>query len=188
MAPKKAKRSSSKSKQVERESDTEQVQVQEPAQVVQEPAQVVQEPAQVVQEKPAQVVQEPAHEVQQPVREAHEVQHEPAHVVHDEPAAVVHGDDSDEVVELDEGEVESSDTEVANIPLGRRKKGSTDRYFVFSPAAEDNLIQWWKENPFLYDSTHPLSYDKGKKARALQDKAKDIGCTGEYTYNLVNNK
>ena len=63
--------------------------------------------------------------------------------------------------------------------LGRKKKGSEERHFLFTVEEEDDLIEWWRDNSFLYDPTHPSHLDKGKKWRFYEEKAKDFGCTSK---------
>ena len=61
--------------------------------------------------------------------------------------------------------------------LGRKKKGSDERHFLFSPDQEDNLINWWLEHSFLYNTKDPLHLDKGRKWRLYAEKAKEFGCS-----------
>ena len=91
-----------------------------------------------------------------------------------------------ETVDVDSVDVESvssADVQESAVdkdtPKGRRKKGSTDRYYLFTSEQEQNLVDWWKENEFLYNSTLNDYYDKGMKDRCLRAKAKEFGCTPE---------
>ena len=86
----------------------------------------------------------------------------------------------EEDVSIDVEQLEDEDEQPT--ALGQKKKGSDDRYFVFSPEQEDDLIEWWRSNTFMYDVTSDGSYDKGRKERAMAAKAKEFGCTGEYCF------
>ena len=65
-------------------------------------------------------------------------------------------------------------------PLGRRKKGSKERHFLFTRDNEDSIVQWWRENEFLYNPNLPQYSDKGLKDRTMREKTKEFGCTGKY--------
>ena len=79
----------------------------------------------------------------------------------------------------DRGTADADDS-VSLKPLGRRKKGSTERHFLFTEDMEDQLIEWWREHEFFYNSELPLHKDKGLKHRLMAEKAKDFGCTSKY--------
>ena len=60
--------------------------------------------------------------------------------------------------------------------LGRKKKGSNERLFLFTVDQEDDLIDSWKENEYLYNPQDPDHSDKGKKIRWYEERAKKYGC------------
>ena len=63
--------------------------------------------------------------------------------------------------------------------LGRKKKNSEERMFVFTLDEEDEIVDWWRSHPILYNPRHPEFVDKGKKIRIIAKKAKEFGCTGK---------
>ena len=65
-------------------------------------------------------------------------------------------------------------------PLGRKKKGSEERHFLFTEEMEEELVEFWREHPFLYNSADPRHKDKGLKDRLLRAKAEVFGCTSKY--------
>ena len=67
-------------------------------------------------------------------------------------------------------------------PLGRRKKGSNERYHLFTMDEEDSIVEWWREREWLYNAAHPWHLDKGRKERAYARKAKELKCEGMYIY------
>ena len=77
---------------------------------------------------------------------------------------------------------DNSDDEDDGRPLGRRKKGSTERFHLFTIAEEDSIVEWWREREYLYNAAHPWHLDKGRKERAYARKAKELKCEGMYTY------
>ena len=80
---------------------------------------------------------------------------------------------------------EDSDDEDDGRPLGRRKKGSNERFHLFTIAEEDSIVEWWREREYLYNAAHPWHSDKGKKERAYARKAKELKCEGMYTYREI---
>ena len=86
---------------------------------------------------------------------------------------------------IEVGDLDSDDDDSSKVPKGRRKKGSqTERHFLFTVEVEDELIDWWRQNPYLYNNTLPEFLDKGKKDRAYTAKAYQIGCTSEYIIKI----
>ena len=71
------------------------------------------------------------------------------------------------------------------VPRGRKKKKSEDRHFLFTPDVEDSIVEWWRDNEFLYNSEHPQHMDKGLKWRVIDRKAKEVGCLSKYKYESL---
>ena len=92
---------------------------------------------------------------------------------------IINEDTPEETKENDNVEPSSpvsneSTQEDIDVPLGRRKKGSTERYFVFTVAQEDELIDWWREHEWFYNPEHPLAIDKGRKVRLYEERPKNL--------------
>lgn len=94
---------------------------------------------------------------------------------HSEERTSPQGEQPSELLEL-----HSDDDVDTHLPMGRKKKGSdTYRHFLFTKDIEDELIEWWRDNEFLYNSQLPEFMDKAKKDHTLEAKAKAIGCTSK---------
>ena len=87
---------------------------------------------------------------------------------------------SPEAVAEAEPEAEADEHEEAKVPLGRKKKNSQNRHFLFTHDVEDSVVDWWRDHEFLYNVNHPKHMDKGLKFRVIDAKAEEIGCSSEY--------
>ena len=81
--------------------------------------------------------------------------------------------------------VDQDDDSEKTRRLGRKKKNSEERMFVFSLEEEDELVDWWRDHEYLYNPQHPLYIDKGRKDRVKEKKAKEFGCTSKYKFNNI---
>jgi hypothetical protein len=57
--------------------------------------------------------------------------------------------------------------------------------FLWSENNEDRLIELWRENPALYDTTLKSYHNRNTKDKILQEMCKELGCNGMYC--IVNN-
>ena len=87
----------------------------------------------------------------------------------------------------EQGGTSGPTSETVPKPLGRRKKGSQERHFLFTEEQEDNLIDWWREHEYFYNSKHPSHKDKGLKDRLYRAKAAEFGCTSKYKLQYEQN-
>ncbi|XP_072042755.1 uncharacterized protein [Amphiura filiformis] len=75
----------------------------------------------------------------------------------------------------------SSDQEDDPIPLVSTKKSSAkNRWSIKDPKSEIDLIEWYKDNTYLWLITDKDYMNHAKKSNALEDKAKELGVTAEH--------
>lgn len=67
--------------------------------------------------------------------------------------------------------------------MGRKPKVPTT--YQWTPRTEEELIEWWEANGFLYNLELKEYSDIQKKNRTYEAFAKKMGCTGEIVQTIT---
>lgn len=91
--------------------------------------------------------------------------------------------DSEEEEE-EEGEQEETEQIAEHEEQEQEDETHDWRRGRFTPAQEEELAQWFCDNPCFYDQSQRLHFNRAKRDKMMQDKARSMGLNGEYLLRL----
>lgn len=82
--------------------------------------------------------------------------------------------------DADQAMPSANEDDMQVLPIKKSKKSSTKRdWSIQDPQKENDLIEWYQENPYIWLITDKDYMNYIRKNNAIEDKAKELGLTGK---------